>query len=88
MVSSSGDDPGGHVVHDGVQVPTRGARVWAGVAAVCAVVAVWVVPVGVLGMVGGTVAHLKGDRWGMPVAVLAGVTTIVGMALVFFVRLR
>lgn len=76
-----------HRVHDGVEVPTRGARTWAVLGGLLAVAAVWIPLLGVVGMVAGSGSHLKGDRWGMPVAILAGVGTVVGMALVFFTRL-
>ncbi len=79
--------PGDTVAHDGIEVPTRGARAWSIAGLVGAVTAVWFIVPGVLGMVFGSIAHLKGDRFGMPVAILSGVTTIVGMALLFFTRL-
>ena len=44
------------------------------------------VVLGILGMVLGSGAHLKGDRLGMPAAVVSGVTCIVAMALVFLLR--
>ena len=57
---------------------------------VCAVLAPFLLGVGVvlaiLGMVLGSGAHLKGDRWGMPAAVVSGVTCLVAMALVLFLR--
>ncbi len=81
-----GSARGGRLEQDGVTVPTAGARAWAVVGAIGAVTAIWFVLPGVLGMVAGSVAHLKGDRWGMPVAVVAAITTIVGMALAFWVR--
>lgn len=83
MATPSGDT----VLRDGVQVPTRGARAWSIAGLVGAVAAIWFIVPGVLGMVFGSIGHLKGDRWGMPVAIVAGVTTIVGMALLFFTRL-
>ncbi len=75
------------VVHDGVDVPTRGARAWSVAALVGAIAAIWFILPGVLGMLAGSVAHLKGDRWGMPTAILSGVTTIIGMALLFASRM-
>jgi hypothetical protein len=72
---------------EGVVVPTRGARAWTVVAGLCAVAAVWLVLPGVVGMGAGTVAHLKGDRLGMAAAVANGITTILGMTLVFWVRM-
>lgn len=91
MVSRAGSEPVDRPpdtrVHDGVAVPTRGARLWAGVGVVAAIAAVWVPVLGVVGMVAGSVAHLKGQRAGLPVAALAAVGTIAGMALVFWTRL-
>lgn len=81
------DAQGDAIVHEGVVVPTRGARLWSLAAIVTAVAAIWFIVPGIVGMVCGSVAHLKGDRWGLPTAGLAGVTTIVGMALLFFTRL-
>lgn len=56
----------------------------------CAVLAPFLLGVGVvlgiLGMVLGSAAHLKGDRWGMPAAVVSGITCIVAMTLVFLLR--
>jgi len=74
------------VDRDGVGVPTAGARAWLAVALVGAATAPWFVVPGVVGMVAGSVAHLKGERRGMAAAVASGVTTIVGMALAFWVR--
>lgn len=44
------------------------------------------VVLGIAGMVLGSGAHLKGDRWGMPAAIVSGITTIVAMAVVFWIR--
>lgn len=67
-----------------------GRRPLAVLAWACAVLAPFLLGVGVvlgiLGMVLGSGAHLKGDRWGMPAAVVSGITCIVAMALVFFLR--
>lgn len=41
---------------------------------------------GPLGMVVALVAHVKGHRLGMPVAVLAGVMTVVGMSVTLYLR--
>jgi hypothetical protein len=46
----------------------------------------WGVLLGLLGMVLGSGAHLKGDRWGMPAAVVSGITCIIAMTLVFLTR--
>jgi hypothetical protein len=75
------------IVHDGVEVPTSHARAWAVAAVVGGITAIWFILPGVFGMVAGSVAHLKGDRWGMPAAILSAITTIVGMALLFASRL-
>jgi len=72
--------------HDGVVIPPDHALAWLVVGAVGAITAIWLVLPGVVGMAAGSVAHLKGHRLGMPVAVVAGITTIVGMALAFWVR--
>ncbi len=85
MGESSDPAGSGTVDHDGVAVPSGGATVWLVVAIVGAATAPWLVVPGVVGMVAGSVAHLKGHRLGMPVAVASGVTTIVGMALAFWV---
>lgn len=61
----------------------RGARLLTGVAALLAVLAVYVPPVGAFAMAAGVVAHVKGDRLGLWVAVAAGVATVAGTALVF-----
>lgn len=71
-------------MRDGVVIPTRGARVWTVIAGLCAIAAVWFVVPGVVGMVAGSVGHLKGDRLGLPAAAACAVTTIIGMALVFW----
>lgn len=76
-------DPDGH---DGVSIPPANAGTWFWAAVVGAVTAIWLVVPGILGMIAGSVAHLKGHRGGMPVAVVSAVTTILGMALAFWVR--
>lgn len=65
----------------------RGARALTVVGAVLAVAALFQLAIllGPLGMVAGLVAHLKGDRYGFKVAVVAGITTVVGMSLAFLV---
>lgn len=71
-------------------VSPTGRRPMAVAAWACAVLAPFLLGVGVvlaiLGMVLGSGAHLKGDHWGMPAAVVSGVTCLVAMALVFFLR--
>lgn len=64
----------------------RGRRALTVAAWICAVGALALPPLGVVGMVAGTVAHVKGDRLGLAAAVTAGVTTIIGMAVVLGLR--
>lgn len=67
-----------------VDVPPtgRGALVVvSGVASLVALWAVWPILTGPIGMVTGTLAHLKGHRYGLPAAVLAGIATVVGLAI-------
>lgn len=75
---------------DGPATSPAGARPLAIAAWACAVLAPLLVGYGValglVGMVLGSGAHLKGDRWGMPAAVVSGITFIVAMALVFLLR--
>lgn len=71
--------------HDGLTIPTSHALVWVVAGAIGAIAAIWLVLPGVVGMGAGSVAHLKGHRLGMPVAVVSGITTIVGMALAFWI---
>lgn len=67
-----------------------GRRPLAILAWACAVLAPFLLGLGVvlaiLGMALGSGAHLKGDRWGMPAAVVSGVMCLVAMALVFLLR--
>ncbi len=72
--------------HEGVTIPPTHALAWVVAGAVGAITAIWFVLPGVVGMGAGSIAHLKGHRLGMPVAVASGITTIVGMALAFWVR--
>ncbi len=62
----------------------RGGRVLlvAGIAA--AVASPWIWVLGLVGMVLGSLAHLKHERWGLHVAGVSAVTMIVGMSLLFF----
>lgn len=75
---------------DGPATSPAGRRPLAIAAWVCAVLTPFLVGYGVVlglaGMVLGSGAHLKGDRWGMPAAVVSGVASIVAMALVFLLR--
>lgn len=44
------------------------------------------VVLGPVGMALGLIAHVKGSRWGMPAAVVAGVGMIVGMSIMLYLR--
>lgn len=78
--------------HDGPPTSPAGRRPMAIVAWACALLAPlpplagYGLLLGVAGMVLGSGAHLKGDRLGMPAAVVAGVTTIVAITIVFWFR--
>lgn len=70
-------------------IPTRGAGVYAVlgfVAAAAALWTVWPILTGPIGMVLGMIAHVKGHRLGIVAAVVAGIATVVGLAvqLLFF----
>lgn len=72
------------------QAPTgspRGARALTVVAFALAVLALVELPMvlGPLGMACGLIAHVKGDRAGFAAAVVAAVTTVVGLTLLFLV---
>lgn len=71
----------------GPAISPAGRRPLAVAAWACALTAPFMLGYGVvlaiLGMVLGSGAHLKGDRWGMPAAVVAGISCIVAMTLVF-----
>ena len=58
-------------------------RPWTAAGAVCAVLALFVLPilVGPAGAVLGFVGHRKGDRYGLWVAAAAVVTTVLGMVI-------
>lgn len=67
-----------------VDVPPRGGSAFAVAAYLLAGAALWTVwPIltGPLGMASGLVAHLKGNRFGFPGAVVAGVATVLGLAI-------
>lgn len=72
------DDP----FEDPVASP-RGARALTVAAFVLGVLALAQLPLvlGPAGMVCGLLAHVKGDRWGFAGAVVAGITTVLGMSL-------
>jgi hypothetical protein len=78
-------------LQDGPAISPAGRRPMAIAAWVCALLAPVLFGTGIVlavaGMVFGSGAHLKGDRWGMPAAVVSGIACIVAMSLVFFVRL-
>lgn len=68
-------------------VSRRGATPLAVAGILCALAAVptgLAILLGPAGMLLGALAHLKGARLGMPAAVLAGIATVVGMALFMF----
>ena len=77
-------------MQDGPPISPAGRRPMAIAAWACALLAPVLVGYGVVlgiaGMVLGSGAYLKGDRLGMPAAIVAGITTIVAMSLVFFLR--
>lgn len=77
-------------MQDGPPISPTGRRPLAVLAWLCAVLAPLLVGygvvLGVVGMVLGSGAYLKGDRWGMPAAVASGISTIVAMSLVFLFR--
>jgi len=41
---------------------------------------------GPVGMALGLIGHVKGSRYGMPAAVLAGVGMIIGMSIIMYLR--
>lgn len=61
----------------------RGARPLAVLAVALAAAALYLPPAGAAGMIAGGLAHVKGYRPGLYAAVLAGLTTVLGTALVF-----
>lgn len=72
-----------------IEASPRGALllvVVAGALALAAVVTGFAALAGPLGMVAALVAHVKGHRAGMPMAVIAGLATIVGMTIVLYLR--
>lgn len=72
-----------------IEASPRGASllvVVAGALALAAVVTGFAALAGPLGMVAALVAHVKGHRAGMPMAVVAGLATIAGMTIVLYLR--
>lgn len=67
-----------------VGLTDRGGRGLLIAGAVAAAAAPWVWVLGLVGMVLGSLAHLKHERWGLHVAGGAAVTMIIGMSLLFF----
>lgn len=67
-------------------IPVRGRRAMVVAAVACGLLAPWLFVLGLIGMILGTLAHAKGDRYGLPAAFLSGFGLIAGMALVFFTR--
>jgi hypothetical protein len=84
-------DPDARHVDDAPAISPAGRRGLAVAAWACALLAPVLVGVGILlgiaGMILGSGAHLKGDRLGMPAAVVSGLTSIVAMAIVFWQRI-
>lgn len=73
---------------DPYETPTaspRGATALVVVSFACALLALIELPLvfGPAGMVTGLIAHVKGHRAGFAGAIVAGVTTVVGMSLLF-----
>lgn len=58
----------------------------AGALSLVAVVTGFAALAGPLGMVSALVAHVKGHRAGMPMAIVAGLATIIGMTIVLYLR--
>lgn len=77
-------------MQDGPPISPAGRRPMAIVAWLCAVGSVllagWGVLLGVVGMVLGSGAYLKGDRLGMPAAIASGIGCIIAMTVVFLLR--
>lgn len=72
-----------------VEASPRGATplaVLGFVAAALAVVGGLAPAAGPIGMALGLVAHVKGSRLGMPAAIVAGVATVIGFTLTFYLR--
>lgn len=78
------------LLDDGPAASPAGRRPLAVTAWICGVSAPFLLGYGVvlsiLGMVLGSGAHLKGDSWGMPAAVVSGISCIVAMSMVFLSR--
>ncbi len=77
-------------MQDGPPISPAGRRPLAVAAWVCAVLSPvligYGVVLGIVAMILGSAAYLKGDRWGMPAAVAGGIGCIVAMAVVFLLR--
>ncbi len=77
-------------MQDGPPISPAGRRPLAVLAWICALLSPLLVGAGVVlgivAMVLGSAAYLKGDRWGMPAAVAGGIGCIAAMAVVFFLR--
>ena len=77
-------------MQDGPPISPAGRRPLAVLAWVCALASPLLlglgIALGIVAMVLGSSAHLKGDRYGMPAAVAGGIGCIVAMALVFLLR--
>jgi hypothetical protein len=72
-----------------IEASPRGALalvVLAAALSVAAVVTGLAALAGPLGMLAALVAHVKGHRAGMPMAVVAGLATVAGMTIVLYLR--
>ncbi|MDX1657665.1 MAG: hypothetical protein R3343_02485 [Nitriliruptorales bacterium] len=70
-------------LREDLDIPTRGASVYvflAILAAAAAVWGIWPIVTGPLGMILGLIGHVKGHRRGFAAAIIAGVATVIGMA--------
>lgn len=77
-----------HPTHDPMEDPVgspRGARALTVASFVLGLIAIAQLPLlfGPMGMVCGLLAHVKGDRPGFAGAVFSGITTVLGMSLLF-----
>ena len=70
------------------EIPTAHGTGWAVAGFVCAAAALLLLPlvVGAVGMIAGTIAHLKQSRLGMPAAIASGITLVLGTANEFLLR--
>ncbi len=72
-----------------IEASPRFATMFVTVGVVCAVAAAvtGLAPIfGPIGMAAGLIAHVKGNRYGMPTAILAGLGMIIGMSIILYLR--